>query len=249
MFQCAFCGRKTNDFRLHVKHLEQHSKDMYKRYACSEQFDNARLLRVHVTTHINQCPLCSRMFESLLVLANHVNTAHGAALTEDRKRCLYCDAAFDIFNKLSTHSKEGHRHYFCDICFAGFISEPLLVEHCVNDHPKGRPGKPGKHVPSRSKEEPSEEQDIIITKVFNPKLEKAMEVICTPDLDPFANKWHPALGQVKRDGKNKVECEVCHRYLKTLKLRMDHVKHFHPLVSYDCKFCPDLVFYTLLNVI
>ena len=181
VFQCAFCGGKTNDFRLHVKHLEQHSKDMYKCYTCSEQFDNACLLRVHVATHINQCPLCSRTFESLLVLANHVNTAHGAALTKDRKRCLYCDAAFDTFDKLSTHNKEGHCHYFCDICFAGFISEPLLVEHCVNDHPKGE------HAPSMPKVEPSEEPNVIITKVIDPELEKVMKVIRTPEPDPVAS--------------------------------------------------------------
>ena len=29
VFQCAFCGMKTNNFRLHVKHLEEHSKDIY----------------------------------------------------------------------------------------------------------------------------------------------------------------------------------------------------------------------------
>ena len=36
VFQCAFCCIKTNDFRLHIKNLEEHSKDMYKCYACSE---------------------------------------------------------------------------------------------------------------------------------------------------------------------------------------------------------------------
>ena len=77
VFQCTFCGIKINEFRLYIKHLGEHSKDMYKCYECNEQFDNARLLRNNVATHINQCPLCSRTFESLLVLVNHVNTAHG----------------------------------------------------------------------------------------------------------------------------------------------------------------------------
>ena len=191
VFQCTFCGIKTNEFRLHVKHLEEHSKDIYKCYACSKQFDNAHLLRVHVATHINQCLLCSRTFESLLVLANHVNTAHGAALAEDMKRCLYCDAAFSTFDELTTHSKEGHRHYFCDICYAGFVSEPLLVEHRVNDHPKGRPVEPSECAPSMPEEVP----EVVITKIIDPELKKVMEVICTPEPDPFADKWHPALGQ------------------------------------------------------
>ena len=115
VFWCAFCGIKINEFRLYIKHLEEHSKDMFKCYKCNEQFNNARLLRKHVATHINQCPLCFRTFESLLVLANHANNAHGKALTEDLKKCQYCDAAFDTFDELSAHSK-GHRSYSCDIC-------------------------------------------------------------------------------------------------------------------------------------
>ena len=30
VFQCTFCGRKFNDFKLYVHHLQQHSKDMYR---------------------------------------------------------------------------------------------------------------------------------------------------------------------------------------------------------------------------
>ena len=134
MFQCAFCGLRLNEFRLYTRHLGEHSDKVHRYYQCSEQFDNARLLRKHVSGHINQCPLCSRMFESLLVLADHVNKEHGQALEEDKKKCPLCDATFDTFNELSKHCKE-HRSYSCDICYAGFVSEPLLVEHHVNDHP------------------------------------------------------------------------------------------------------------------
>ena len=216
---------------------------MYKCYLCDEQFSDARHLKIHVPTHLNQCPLCSRTFGSLLELSNHVNNAHGAALAEDRKKCLYCDAAFGTFDELGRHSKENHRFYYCDICFAGFVSVPLLVEHRVSDHPRGCPDEPGKHSPSAP-----EEETATATKVTDPKLDKAMEVIPTPEPDPFADKWHPAFGQVKADDKNKVKCEVCHRYLKSSKHRVEHVKHFHPLVAYDCKFCPDWVFYTVQDL-
>ena len=137
VFQCAFCGLKFNEFRLYVAHLEKHQKDIYKCYVCQKQCNNTRELRVHVQTHINQCPLCSRCFESLLALSKHVNKAHGAALNEEKKQYLYCDAAFESFEELGNHSKQGHRYYFCNVCFVGFISEPLMVEHCVNDHPTG----------------------------------------------------------------------------------------------------------------
>ena len=136
MFQCAFCGLRLNKFRLYTKHLGEHGDKVHRCYQCSEQFDNAHLLRKHVSGHINQCPLCSRTFESLLVLADHVNKQHGKALDEKRKKCPLCDAAFNTFDELSIHCKE-HRSYSCDICYVGFISEPLLVEHHVNDHPQG----------------------------------------------------------------------------------------------------------------
>ena len=48
-----------------------------------------------------------------------------------------------------------------------------------------------------------------------------MEVICTPDPDPFVDKWHPAIGHVKKDEKHRIECEVCHRYLKTFAAQVD----------------------------
>ena len=76
-----------------------------------------------------------------------------------------------------------------------------------------------------------------------------MEVIRTPDPDPFVDKWHPVIGHVKKDDKHQVKCEVCHRYLKMFALRVEHVKTFHPTVFYDCVFCPGAVFYTLQDLL
>ena len=76
-----------------------------------------------------------------------------------------------------------------------------------------------------------------------------MEVIRTPDPDPFVDKWHPAIGHMKKDDKHKVECEVCHRYLKTFKLQVEHVKTFHLTIFYDCIFCPDVLFYTIRELL
>ena len=113
------------------------------------------------------------------------------------------------------------------------------MEHRFNDHPQGRPAWSA----------PRADPEITITKEVDPDLEKAMEVICTPDPDPFVDKWHPAIGHVKRDDKHKVECEVCHRYLKTSALWVEHVKTFHPTVFYDCMFCPGAVFYTIRDLL
>ena len=228
LFQCAFCGLKVNEFGLYNRHMREHSDKVHKCYMCSKVFENTGDLRKHVNDHINQCPLCSRAFESLLVLSNHVNTEHADTLQGDRKKCPFCDAAFNTLNELSIHCKD-HRSYCCDICFTGFVSEPLLVEHRFNDHPQGRPAWTA----------PREEPDV----------EQAMEVIRTPDPDPFVDKAHPAIGHVKRDDRHKVQCEVCHRYLKTFALRVEHVKTFHPTVFYDCIFCPNRVFYTIQDLL
>ena len=32
-----------------------------------------------------------------------------------------------------------HMYFSCDICFAGFVSETILVKHKLHDHPKGPP--------------------------------------------------------------------------------------------------------------
>ena len=96
---------------------------------------------------------------------------------------------------------------------------------------------------------PREDPEITITKEVDPDVERAMEVIRTPDPDPFVDKWHPAVGHEKKDDKHQVKCEVCHRYLKTFALRVEHVKTFHPTVFYDCLFCPGAVFYTLRDLL
>ena len=96
---------------------------------------------------------------------------------------------------------------------------------------------------------PRADPEITITKEVDPDLERAMEVIRSPDPDPFVDKWHPAIGHVKKDDKHKIECEVCHRYLKTSALWVEHVKTFHPTVFYNCVFCPSAVFYTLRDLL
>ena len=239
-FQCAFCGRKFNDFRLYNAHLELHSRDMYYCYLCNEKFKDAVTLKIHVPTHIKQCPFCSRTFESLKVLGHHVNTAHGTALPQELKKCAYCDAVFNMADELGKHSKEQHRYCFYDICFAGFVSEPLLVEHHVSDHTDGCPGKPGERVPST----PKMDLEIQIIKVTDPEVEQVMQIIQTPEPDPFADKWHPAIGQIKWDNKYKFKCEECSGYLKNSNMRIMHVMHFHPLVLYKCHFCAQEPFYT-----
>ena len=80
------------------------------------------------------------------LLEDHVNNAHGQALAEKDKRCSYCDAAFDTIHELQEHNKI-HRYFSCDICFAGFMSDVILIEHKIHNHPEG---------PSQSQTTPEE---------------------------------------------------------------------------------------------
>ena len=72
------------------------------------------------------------------LLEDHVNNAHGRALAEENKSCLYCDAVFETVHELQEHSKI-HRYFSCEICFAGFVSDVILVKHKIHDHPEGPP--------------------------------------------------------------------------------------------------------------
>ena len=219
-FMCTFCAQKFNNFTIYLSHLNKHSKDMYQCHICKQQFDDPHSLRVHANEHSNQCPLCSRSFKSKQGVTNHINTAHGKALTELVKRCDYCDAVFDDWEDLTKHCGTDHRYFQCDICFAGFVSETELLKHKKADHPEGRPGDPGDRKPSAPEApEPEEEDpDIAVTGEQHPEIKKAMKVIATPDPSPFA-VWHPLTGQVQSDEKHQVRCDICSKYLKSKKQR------------------------------
>ena len=91
-------------------------------------------------------PIFFQDFQRHEILEGHVNNAHGQALAKKEKRCSYCDAAFDTIHELQEHNKI-HRYFSCDICFAGFVSDVILIKHKIHDNPKG---------PSQSQTTPEE---------------------------------------------------------------------------------------------
>ena len=70
------------------------------------------------------------------LLEDHVNNTHGQALAEENKKCSYCDVAFEMVHELQEHSKI-HRYFSCEICFAGFVSDVILIKHKIHDHAEG----------------------------------------------------------------------------------------------------------------
>ena len=136
IFRCCKCGCKYNVFNMYIAHLGTHPKNKYRYHECGKQFKDAHLLSLHSPTHLIQCPFCSRTFKDMKLLEDHVNNAHGQALAEENKKCLYCDAAFEMVHELQEHSKI-HRYFCCEICFAGFVSDVILIEHKIHDHPEG----------------------------------------------------------------------------------------------------------------
>ena len=233
IFRCCKCGRKYNVFNMYIDHLGTHPKNEYKCHECGKQFKNAQLLSLHSPTHLIQCPFCSRIFKDMKLLEDHVNNVHGQALAEENKKCSYCNAAFDTVHELQEHNKI-HRYFSCEICFAGFVSDMILIEHKMHDHPE-RPSQtsqttPKEPVPSTSG-------------VTGPQAEQAL-IICVSDPDPFEEKLDTRIGLVNPARNHQVKCEECNRYLKSKKLRKLHVMCYHPMAAYQCPFDPNLIFYT-----
>ena len=222
IFRCCKCGRKFNVFNMYIDHLGTHPKNKYKCHECGKQFKDAHQLSVHSPTHLIQCPFCSRTFRDMKLLESHVNNVHGQALAEKEKRCSYCDAAFDTIHELQEHNKI-HRYFSCDICFAGFVSDVILIEHKIHDHPEG---------PSQSQTTPEE------------AVPSQAPTIWVPETDPFEEKLDARIGLANPDRNHQVKCEECGRFLKSRKLRKTHVMSYHPMTAYQCPFDPNLMFCT-----
>ena len=153
IFRCLKCGRKFNIFNMYIEHLGTHPKNEYKSHECGEQFNDPHLLSFPIPTHLSQCPFCSRTYKDMARLESRVNSAHGQALAENKKKCLYCDAAFESVHELTKHCKI-HKYFSCEICFAGFVSDVILIKHKIHDHPEGPPppsqATPEEPIPSVS---------------------------------------------------------------------------------------------------
>ena len=228
IFRCCKCGRKYNVFNMYIEHLGTHPKNEYKCHKCGKQFKDTHLLSLHSPTHLIQCPFCSRTFKGMKLLEDYVNSAHIQALAEENKKCSYCDAAFEMVHELQEYNKI-NRYFSCEICFAGFVSDVILIKHKIHDHPEG-PSQP----PQATPETPG---------VTGPQAEQ-LPIIHVPDPDPFEEKLDTRIGLVNPDRNHQVECEECGRFLKSRKIRKLHIMCYHPMTAYQCPFDPNLIFYT-----
>ena len=218
---------------MYIEHLGTHPKNEYKCHECGKQFKDANLLPLHSPTHLIQCPFCSRTFKDMKLLEDHVNNAHGQALVEENKKCLYCNAAFEMVHELQEHSKI-HRYFSCEICFAGFVLYVIMIVHKIHDHSKG-PSQPSQTTPKETVPSTSG--------VTVPQAEQA-PIIRVPDPDPFEEKLDTRIGLVNPDRNHQVKCEECDRFLKSKKIRKLHVMCYHPMAAYQCPFDPNIIFYT-----
>ena len=227
IFRCCKYGHKYNVFNMYIEHLGTHPKNEYRCHECGKQFKDAHLYSLHSPTHLIQCPFCSRIFKDMKLLEDHVNNAHGQALAEENKKCSYCDVAFETVHELQEHSKI-HRYFSCEICFAGFVSDVILIEHKIHDHPEGP-------IPSTSG-------------VTDPQAEQG-PIICVPDPDPFEEKLDTRIGLVNPDRNHQVKCEECDRFLRSKKLMKLHVMCYHQMAAYQCPFDPNIIFYMKDNLV
>ena len=113
------------------------------------------------------------------------------------------------------------------------MSDVILVEHKIHDHPEGPP-----QTPQATPKEPMPS-----TSGVTPQAEQA-PIIQVPDPDSFEEKLDTRIGLVNPDRNHQVECEECGRFLKSRKMRKLHVMSYHPMEAYQCPFHPKLIFYT-----
>ena len=99
--------------------------------------------------------------------------------------------------------------------FAGFVSDVILIEHKIHDHPEG---------PSQSQTTPEE------------AVPSQVLIIRVPETDPFEEKLDARIGLANPDRNHQVKCEECGRFLKSRKLRKTHVMSYHPMTAYQCPF-------------
>ena len=115
-----------------------------------------------------------------------------------------------------------------------FVSDVILIEHKICDHPKG-PSHPPQTTPKGPVPSTSG--------VTGPQAEQA-PIICVPDPDPFEEKLDTRIGLVNPDRNHQVKCGECDRFLKSKKIRKLHVMCYHPMAAYQCPFDPNIIFYT-----
>ena len=241
IFTCVKCGCKFNVFSIYIDHMRTHLAKEYKCHECGKQFKDPHLLSLHSPTHLIQCPLCSRTFKDTPSLESHMNSAHGQALKEEHKKCSYCDAGFPTVYELEEHMKI-HKYFSCEICFAGFVSDVILVEHKLQDHPEGPP-QPQQPQATPKVPTPS------VPGATGPQAELARKIIRSLDPDPFEEKLDSRIGLVNPDRNHQVKCEECGRFLKSKKLRKFHVQCYHITTAYQCLFHPNFIFYTLDDLV
>ena len=153
-------------------------------------------------------------------------------LAEDLKKCSYCEATFKTAHELEERMSK-HKYYCCGICYAGFVSEVILIEYKIHNHQEPS------HKEPEQPPVPKEEPDVTIMRVEDPELQEAMRLIQVPDQDPFDDKLDARVGTLHIDNDHKVQCEECVGFSKKA-----HVQCYHPGVAYQSPFHQSKLFYT-----
>ena len=101
-----------------------------------------------------------------------------------------------------------HKYFSCEICYTGFVSDTILIQHKLNYHPEP-PQKEPEQPPV-----PKEEPDETISEVMDLQFQETMRLIQVPDPDPLDDNFIARVGSLYRDSDHKVQCEECSRFLK-----------------------------------
>ena len=174
---------------MYIEHLGTHPKNEYRCHECGKQVQGCPPIVTSQPYPLNTMSILFQDLKDMKLLEDHVNNAHGQALAEENKKCSYYNVVFETVHELEEHSKI-HRYFSCEICFAGFVSDVILIEHKImttpRDHLSHHKTTPEGPVPSTSG-------------VTDPQAEQT-PIIRVPDPDPFEEKLDTRIGLVNQTG-------------------------------------------------
>jgi len=126
----------------------------YKCYECNISFKDKHGLDNHVLSHyspspstskqsdklqsrkkIIKCPLCTRYFEDIAIMMDHLKAKHSNGKRETKHDfwCGRCRKVFESEKKFEDHEKIEHK-YECQYCYKAYILEVDLNHHVEKHH-------------------------------------------------------------------------------------------------------------------
>lgn len=133
--RCAICDKTYASYLSLQKHFRYMHRYPNRCQACYRTFETPKLLAQHGALCVRSerpCPLCGKMYDSLLSLRNHIKYKHPEKKTN---WCDICRRAFNSTRGLANHCAAIHPNgMVCSRCDKEFNSVAALHSHFLYKH-------------------------------------------------------------------------------------------------------------------